>query len=330
MRFESPLLLFVLFLIPILVAYRVYWGGRKRSALRFSSLAAVRAAGQSGTVILRHVPAVLRMLAIALIVLALARPQSYIELRKSYVEGVDIVLAMDVSTSMRAEDLERGRNRLDAAKDVVKWFLDKRESDRIGMVVFSAVAFTQCPLTLDYALVKQYIDNLKTGMIEDGTAIGNALASAVNRLRKSQAKSKVVVLLTDGMNNRGEIDPLTAAQMAKDYGIRVHTIGVGTIGRAPYPVKDMFGRTSYQMIDVEIDEELLEEISTNTGGRYYRATDKKELEKIFGEIDRLEKTKVESHGERRYTELFMFLLVPALFLVFMEILLSLTWLRTLP
>lgn len=330
MRFASPWFLLLLLVLPLLVYYRVRRGQSGKTRLLYSSLKSIQTAGISASVRLRHVPSLMRFLSLVLLIFAVARPQSYIEIRKSYVEGLDIVLAMDVSTSMRAEDLERGKNRLHVAKEVVEWFLDERDVDRVGMVVFAAVAFTQCPLTLDYSLVKQYLDDLKTGMVEDGTAIGNALASSVNRLRKSKAKSRIVILLTDGMNNRGAIDPLTAAEMAKEYGVRVYTIGVGSRGTAPYPVRDMFGRTVYQQVEVEIDEELLRRISENTQGKYYRATDKEELKSIFEEIDKLEKTKIESLGERRYRELFPWLLIPAFLLVLLELLLRQTWFRVLP
>lgn len=330
MRFESPWYLVGLVLIPLFSVLRHYRLRRDRARLRFSSIAALKEAGASPKTALRFVPGFLRTAAMMLIVLALARPQSYMDIFKSYTEGLDIVLALDVSTSMRAEDLAKGKNRLDVAKEVVDWFLSKRETDRVGMVVFAAVAYTQCPLTLDYGLVRQFLETLETGMIEDGTAIGNALASAVNRLRNSKAKSKLAILLTDGVNNRGEIDPLTAAEMAEDFGVKVYTIGIGSMGTAPYPVQDMFGRTFYQNVPVEIDEELLREISERTNAKYYRATNRTRLEEIFADIEKLEKTKIESYGERRFRELFGWLLAPALLLILLELALSETWLRVLP
>jgi Ca-activated chloride channel family protein len=267
------------------------------------------------------------MIAFALLILALARPQSTSHGENVYSEGIDIVLALDISSSMLAEDFQP--NRIEAAKNVAQDFISGRTNDRIALVIFSSESFTQCPLTVDYAVLKNLLKPIKSGMIEDGTAIGLGLANAVNRLKDSKAKSKVIILLTDGVNNRGEIDPITAAQIAASCGIRVYTVGVGTIGEAPYPAQTPFG-VRYQMMPVDLDEKALSQIAELTDGKYFRATDNTTLKKIYKEIDRLEKTRIEVRSYRRFTELFYSYVGLALLLLMVEIGISNTWLRKLP
>lgn len=266
----------------------------------------------------------LRVFAIIFLLLALARPQTVLEGTKTVSEGVDIVLALDTSTSMLAEDFRIGTgrvNRYDVVKEVVKEFIKKRKDDRIGMVAFAARAYTVCPLTTDYAWLNENLDRVRVGMIEDATAVGSAIASSANRLRTSRTKSKIIILLTDGVNNAGTVSPLAAAEAAKALKIKVYTIGVGTKGLVPYPFKDVYGRTIYQNIPIEIDEESLKKIGDITGGKYYRATDTETLIKIYDDISRLEKSNIEHFGYREYDELFYLFLIPGLLILAFEILL---------
>ena len=276
-----------------------------------------------------HLPFVLRISAISLLILCFARPQSSHTEEEVITEGVDIILALDISSSMLAEDF-RPNNRLEAAKLVAKDFIKGRKNDRIGMVVFAAKSFTQCPLTLDYGILLNFIDEVESGMIEDGTAIGMAIANAANRLRDSKAKSKVVILLTDGQNNKGQLDPITAAKVSQAFDIRIYTVGVGKRGTALYPVDDpIFGKRYVQM-PVQIDEKTLKEIAKITKGSYYRATDKESLDKIFQEIDQLEKTKIEIKQFARFKELFSTYLFMALGLIVAEVVLTNTKFRKIP
>ncbi|MBP8976376.1 MAG: VWA domain-containing protein, partial [Bacteroidetes bacterium] len=269
----------------------------------------------------------LRLLAIAFFIVALARPQSISSKQNISTEGIDIVLVLDVSGSMLAEDFSP--NRLEAAKQVASDFIDGRSNDRIGLVIFSAESFTQCPLTLDYPVLKNLLKDVKNGMIADGTAIGLAIANGVNRLKDSKAKSKVMILLTDGVNNRGEIDPITAAKIATTYGIRIYTVGVGAQGQAPYPVETPFG-IRRQMVPVDIDEKVLTEVASLTGGKYYRATDNRTLKAIYQEIDKLERSKIEVTAYRRYTDLYGSWLVLGFLCFVAEIGLRSSVLRQLP
>ncbi len=275
----------------------------------------------------------LRFLVLFLMVFALARPRVPVEESRIQTEGIDIVLAIDVSTSMRAEDFTlRGKraNRLEVVKDVVKNFIKGRQNDRIGIVVFAARAYTASPLTLDYGWLLENLQRIKTGMIEDGTAVGLGLVCALNRLKDSEAKSKIIILLTDGRNNAGDISPSLAAETAKALGIKVYTIGAGTKGLAPYPVKDFFGNTVYQPVKIDLDEDTLMEIASKTGGRYFRATDTKSLRKIYAEIDKMEKTPIEETGYSEYRELFCVFLGVAFILLLMEEILKYTVLRKIP
>jgi len=271
--------------------------------------------------------------AVFCILLALARPQFPMEQSKIKTEGIDIVLLVDVSTSMLAEDFEldgRRVNRLEVAKDVVKDFIDGRPNDRIGIVAFAGRAYTVCPLTLDHNWLLQNLDRVKIAMVEDGTAVGSGIASALNRVKDANAKSKVIILLTDGVNNAGKISPITAAEAAKTLGIKVYAIGAGTDGLAPYPVRDFFGNTVYQPIKIEIDEATLKKIAQETNAKYFRATDTESLKHIYREIDKLEKTAIEEKGYVEYKELFPMFLIPGLILLLLEVLLTNTFLRRIP
>ncbi|HET6569180.1 MAG TPA: VWA domain-containing protein, partial [Rhodothermales bacterium] len=290
MHFAQPYWLTLLVLVPLLGLWEWRRARRRSGGLRFSSVAAAKTASPSLWVRLRGLPPLLRMGALTLGILALARPQQLNVAEKRYAEGVDIMLVLDTSTSMRAQDFQP--NRFEAARDVASDFIRSRLSDRVGIVIFAGKAYTQAPLTLDYDFLQAMLSEVQIGETEDGTAIGTALATAVNRLKDTQAKSKVAILLTDGQNNRGEIDPLTAADVARAMGVRVYTIGVGTYGEAPYVVDHPFLGKQVQMVPVEIDEDMLKEVASRTGGQYFRATDKKALRHIYQEIGELEKTKV--------------------------------------
>ncbi|NOZ60817.1 MAG: VWA domain-containing protein [Calditrichaeota bacterium] len=329
-RFANPEFLILLVIIPILTYWYLKRKKQSSATIRFSNLNNLKQISSTPTRRYRHILFVLRMLVIALLIVAFARPQSSSKEEKVITEGIDIVLAMDVSSSMLAEDLDRHKNRLEVAKEVATDFIKGRTNDRIGMVVFSGKSYTQCPLTLDYGILIKFLDEIKIGMIEDGTAIGMALATCVNRLKNSKAKSKVVILLTDGRNNRGEIDPITAAQIAKTFKIRVYTIGAGSRGQAMYPIDDPFLGKRYVPMQVDIDEELLNKIADITGGKYFRATDKKSLEKVYHDIGEMEKTKIEIKEFTRYTEKFVNYVLAALALLLLEIVLANTRFRKIP
>lgn len=267
------------------------------------------------------------MVALGLLIIALARPQSFTAGENISTEGIDIAMVLDISGSMLAEDLKP--NRLEAAKNVIDDFTEGRVSDRIGLVIFSREAFTQCPLTIDYNVLRNLLLEIRSGMIEDGTAIGNAIANGVNRLKESDAKSKIIILVTDGVNNSGEVDPISAAEIAKTFDVRIYTIGVGTRGQAPYPVQTPFG-TRYQMVPVEIDEEVLKEISSLTDGQYFRATNNRALKEIYETIDKLEKTKIEVTSYRNAKELYLSWLSGGVLLLLLELGLSRTIFRKLP
>jgi len=313
MRLAHPWLLVLLLLIP-LILYRERNGRRRvEAALHMPETAAFRAAGGGIRPALARFLMPLEIVGLVLTVLILARPQTGVKEREVVSEGIDIVLALDVSGSMRAEDFRP--NRLSAAKEVAKRFIAGRQGDRIGLVVFSADSFTQCPLTLDYGVLSDLIDQVDFGMIADGTAIGMGIANAANRLRASPGKSKVVILLTDGVNNAGRIDPITAAGLAKALGIRVYTVGAGVEGEAPYPVDDpVFGRRTVMMRST-IDEDVLRRIAATTGGEFFRARDQGTLAAIYDRISDLEKTKVETREYVRYDELGPLLLLPAFVII---------------
>jgi len=302
----------LLLLIPM-TAWYVWRQRHRQTVLRHSGLQPFGGMPVPVRAYLRHLLFVLRLLAVALLFIVMARPQSVNRWQKVSTEGIDIIIDLDISSSMLAQDFNP--NRLEAAKDVAIRFISGRPDDRIGLVVFSGESFTQCPLTTDHAVLINLFREVKSGMIEDGTAIGDGLATAVNRLKDSKAKSKVVILLTDGMNNAGEIAPLTAAEIAKTFGIRVYTIGVGTRGTAPYPVQTPYG-IRYQQMRVQIDEEVLQKIAAMTGGKYFRATNNRKLEEIYKEIDRMEKSKIDvKQFSKRQEEYMRFALLAALLLL---------------
>ena len=328
MRFANPYLLWLLVLLAPMIAYYIYRTLQGGAAIRISTIEGVRRAPRTLRYWLRHAPFVLRCAAFVLLVVALARPQDVDEQRRSSAEGIDIMLAVDVSGSMLARDFKP--DRITAAKEVAGRFIADRYGDRLGLVVFAGEAFTHSPLTTDQSTLQTMLSRIRSGIIEDGTAIGNGLATAINRLRESDAKSKVIILLTDGVNNRGEIAPLMAADIAADMGIKVYTIGVGTRGKAPYPVVDMFGNMSFQPMDVEIDEKTLEGIAERTGGRYFRATDNDKLQSIYDEINQLEKSKVEVTDYTVYHERFLALLLAALGVLLLEFVFSNIILKRIP
>jgi len=326
-RFEDPWVLSLLALVPVALAARRWLVGRRSGTLKYSAVDAVVASG-SGRITGRMVPGFLRGLALCALVIAAARPQSGITSESVLTEGVDIVLVLDISSSMLAEDLQP--NRLEAAKAVAAQFVEGRRNDRIALVAFAGEAFTQVPLTLDYSVVTALLAELDPGMIEDGTAVGMGLATAVKRLQASEAASKVVILLTDGRSNRGEIGPLTAARMAEALGVRVYTIGAGSRGTAPVPVDDPLRGRVYANMRVDIDEETLLEVASVTEGQYFRATDEESLAEIYAEIDELERTEIEVENFTQYAEQFPIPLAVGFTLLLLELGLSQTVLRRLP
>ena len=326
--FANPWWFLLLALIPLLTVFYILRLRKKKATLSLSTLEWISGRElKSLRQRLIHLPFILRMLVITLLSVAMARPQTSDSHQERNIEGIDIVMAMDISGSMQAMDLKP--NRLEAAKKVAKEFIDERPNDRIGLVVFSGEAFTQCPLTIDHQVVKNLIDPLKTGMIEDGTALGDGLATAVNRIKDSKAISKVIILLTDGVQTSGSLDPVSAAELAKTFGIRVYTIGVGRHGMAPYPVQTPFGR---QVVNypVEIDEKVLKKVAETTDGEYFRATDNKSLREIYKKIDKLEKSKIEVNIFRNKYDKYRGLVIAAGLLLLLEILLRLTVLRSKP
>jgi Ca-activated chloride channel family protein len=331
-RLHDPLFLLLLAIVPLL-----WWLQRRQApqaAIRFPTLGVLRRLPASGAGRWRWALLTLRSVALGLLVLALARPQFGKAESEYRGEGIDIMLAVDISGSMLAEDftLPSGQraNRLDALKAVVRDFVGRRPSDRIGLVLFGARPYTQCPLTLDHGWLLQNLERAQIGMIEDGTAIGSALATAAARLQASDAKSKVIILLTDGQNNAGKVSPLTAADAIQALGMKVYTIGAGTKGLAPFPARDFFGNKIYRPVPVDIDEKTLTEIAKRTGGAYFRATDTASLQQIYADIDRLERTELSAPRYLDYDELYPWLAVAALLALATEVMLAQTALRTLP
>jgi hypothetical protein len=327
MFFEYPALLWLLVIPALMLVHYIYieLSGR-RPHLRVPDVKFWKAGGRSVLGVIRHLPFLLRTIALVMIIIAIARPRSSTKMDKIDTEGIDIVLAMDVSTSMLARDFTP--DRISAAKDIAIEFISQRPSDRMGIVVFAGESYTQCPLTTDRATLINLMKEIETGLIEDGTAIGNGLATAVARMQNSDAKSRVVILLTDGVNNSGEITPQTAADIAKTYGIRVYTIGVGANGTAPYPVMTPWG-VQMQNVEVEIDENLLKNIAETTGGRYFRATDNTKLSEIYSEINKMEKARTTIDSFPIYKELFTGFALIALACLLLEVLISFI-LRRLP
>lgn len=326
-KFANPEAFYLLLLVPLAIAWLWFKGSKSYPTFQVSDLSIFPSRRSRWKEYLLYFTWLLRLIVFSLLVAALARPQSTSSRQDINIEGIDIMMAMDISGSMLAEDFRP--NRLEAAKDVAKDFITGRSTDRIGLVVFSGESFTQCPLTSDHGVLLSLIDEIKSGMIVDGTAIGDGLGTAVNRLKESQAVSKVIILLTDGENNRGFIDPLSAAEIAKVYNLRVYTIGVGTIGTAPYPIETPFG-IQYQQMEVRIDEALLGQIADMTGGRYFRATDKSSLKAIYKEIDQLEKSKIDVTEFKKKKEEFLPFAFGALILLIIDFLISSTLLRRFP
>jgi len=342
-RFQNPILFLLLLVLPGLVYRYLCEEKRRRGSVRFSDLGVLKRLRPSRSLWLRHSLIVLRILGLSLAILAIARPQSGTRNREILTEGVDIVLAIDVSTSMQATDLNHGtKTRLAVCKKVVSDFVRGRTDDRLGMVVFAGESFTQCPLTLDHGILLNFLGHVNilmaldpddvqsTAMVEDGTAIGTALATATNRLRETKAKSKIVVLLTDGVSNKGEIDPITAAKAAAALRVKVYTIGAGSEGTIMQRITDPIFGSRYVPVQVEIDEETLQEIARITSGRYYRATTERSLERIYREISELEKTEIKAKEYVEYTELFGHFLLPGLVLLLIEIVLGNTRFRRIP
>lgn len=328
MVFANPTYLYLLLLLIPLVGWYVYKLSKSQASMQVSSSEVFQLPeARSWKIYLRHVPFVLRMVLIALLIVVLARPQSTNSWQNSSTEGIDIMLAMDISSSMLAQDLKP--NRLEAAKDVAASFINGRQNDNIGLVVFAAESFTQCPLTTDHTVLLNLFKDIQPGIIQDGTSIGLGLANAVSRIKDSQAKSKVIILLTDGVNNAGEIAPVTASEIAKTFGVRVYTIGVGTQGEAPYPFQTAFG-IQYQNVPVEIDEPTLKQIAATTGGQYFRATDNASLKAIYEEIDQMEKTKISVQEFSKKQEEYMHWALLVFILLLVEVLLKNTLLRNIP
>lgn len=326
-EFASSYFLYGLIIIPLLVVWYIFSGRKNQAYVKFSDTSFFNGMPRSWRIYARHILFVIEMCALALLIIALARPQSSSKSQKINVEGIDIVLTIDLSSSMLAQDLKP--DRLEAAKNISADFVKGRPEDRMGLVVFASETFTQVPLTTDHGMLLNMMKELKCGMLEDGTAIGDGLASSVSRLKDSEAISKVVILLTDGDNNAGSIDPATAAEMAKLFGIRVYTIGVGTIGTAPYPVQTPFGGIQYQQIPVTINEPLLQQIADETGGKYYRATSNEKLEQIYDEIDQLERSKIEINEFTRVHEEFLPFVLIGLALLLLGFILKNTVFKTL-
>lgn len=324
-EFANPNLLWLLLIVPVAIVWYVLRHKEQEASVRFSDLSGFAKLPKTWKAYLRHLLFALKVAALALLIVALARPQSSSTNKKSNIEGIDIVMAMDVSGSMLARDLKP--DRLTAAKEVASEFVEGRPGDRMGLVIFSGESFTQVPLTTDHGVMLNMLAEMKNGLIDDGTAIGDGLATAISRLKDSDAISKVIILLTDGMNNSGSVDPYTAAEMAKLFGIRVYTIGVGSYGTAPYPVQTPFG-TQIQQMKVEIDEKLLQNIANSTDGKYFRATSTQKLDEVYQEIDKLERSKIEVTEFSRLHEEFYPLVAWALALLLLEFVLRKTIFRT--
>ncbi|MDX9790963.1 MAG: VWA domain-containing protein [Candidatus Kapaibacterium sp.] len=326
MKFANPEYLYLLLLLPLFILWYIYKERRQNLGFKLSSISGMNT-GKSLRIYLRHSIIVFRLILMGALIIALARPQTSSTMETISSEGIDIVISLDVSTSMLAEDFKP--NRIESAKNQALDFVDKRTDDRMGFVVFGAESFTQCPVTVDHNVLKNLIKDVRSGMLEDGTAIGMGIATAVTRLKDSKAKSKVIILLTDGVNNTGIIAPETAAEIAATYGIKIYTIGVGTRGLAPYPVQTPFG-TQYRNVEVEIDDNLLKKIAEMTGGMYFRATNNKGLNEIYSEIDKLEKTQIDVAVFSKKKEEFLPFAIIGLAFLLIEILSRYLFFRTLP
>lgn len=329
MRFANPLFLLLLGIIPLFVWDYFRHNKAREAKILFSDLSIVKKIRSGFRVRYRHAPMALRMIAIFIFILAMARPQAGQKEEEIITEGIDIILTLDTSSSMKAEDF-KPQNRLGAAKEIVEEFIKSRRNDRIGLVVFARYSLTQCPLTLDYGVLLDLLEKIDIGIIEDGTAIGTAIANSVNRLRGSEAKSRVIILLTDGINNAGKIDPLTAAKTAAALGIKIYTVGAGKPGGALYPVEDPIFGKRYVRMDTEIDEGLLQKVAIETGGMYFRAKDEKGLKEIYETIGKLEKTKIETKEYANYTELSGAFMLLGFIILLLGIIISDTLFRKIP
>ncbi|MGM9817922.1 MAG: VWA domain-containing protein [Paludibacteraceae bacterium] len=327
MQFNNPEYLYLLLLLIPVIFWYIFKQYQADASLQISSISSLKLPQRKSFIILRHLPFLFRMIALTCLIIVIARPQLSNSFRSESTEGIDIMMALDVSGTMLAEDLRP--NRLEAAKNVAAEFIAGRPNDNIGLVVFAGESFTQCPLTTDHAVLINLFNGIKYGMIEDGTAIGLGLANSVGRIKDSMAKSKVVILLTDGSNNAGDIAPLTAAEIAKTFGIRVYTIGVGTRGIAKFPYQTPMG-VRYQDMQVDIDEDMLRQIAAMTGGSYFRATDNNKLKEIYAEIDEMEKTKIRVQEYSKKSEIYLPFALVAFLALLGEVVLKNTILRKLP
>ncbi len=325
--FAQPQFFWLFILIPLMIFFYFIYLRRKTSQVRYSGFSLFRGIRPTFRQRIFSLPFILKLIAFSLAIVALARPQSFSSGQNVTTEGIDIMMALDISSSMLAEDLKP--NRIEAAKKVAEEFIDSRPNDRIGLVVFGGESFTQCPLTTDHSVLKNLFSGIQSGILADGTAIGEGLATAVNRIRESKAKSKVIILLTDGVNNIGAIAPETAGEIARTFGIRVYAIGVGTRGMAPYPFKTPFG-IQYQNMEVQIDEDVLQKIAEETDGKYFRATNTAKLKQIYDEIDQMEKTKIAVTEFRNHTEEFYPWALAALLFLIADIVLRFTVFKSIP
>lgn len=328
-HFASQAYFFLLILVPLLVAWYIFVKKRGRRFIFYSSKTLIKDSNRTFKTFFIKNLFFIKLVALILFILALTRPQILNYYDKESKKGIDILISLDISGSMASIDF-KPRNRLEVAKEVISNFIRKRVTDRLGLVIFAGTSYTKCPLTVDYEMLEYFLDETSIGELEDGTALGMALATSVNRIRNSKSRTKIIILLTDGVNNRGEIDPRDAAKIAGDFNVKVYTIGVGTRGKAPYPVKDSFGRMQYMMVDVQIDEELLKEIANNTGGLYFRATDKDSLQRVFSEIDRWEKTEISTKRYYNARDLYIYFIIAGLFIFIVAEFSKRTILRTLP
>ncbi|MBF0432134.1 MAG: VWA domain-containing protein [Fibrobacteria bacterium] len=328
-HFQHPYFLFLLLLVPLLALQQFRFNKNRKASIRFPSLKTIKKVPGTWALRVRHSLLFLRLAAISIMIIALARPQKGEALHEVSTHGVDIVLALDISTSMKTMDF-KPKNRLHVAKSVIESFVLGRKTDRVGLVVFAAKSFTQCPLTLDYGILVQFLKQVDFNMVEDGTAIGTAILNSVNRLRDSKAESKIIVLLTDGENNAGEVDPITAAKAAEAMGIKIYTIGVGKSGQQPLEVEDPFFGKRIVTVETKIDEKTLKQIASLTDANYYRAQNPKALKDIYAKIDALEKSQIETHHFTRYHELFTLFLIIALIILFIEITLANTRFMKIP
>ncbi len=329
-HFANPIYFFLFLLVPVLILWNLYLKKKGKRFIFYSSKRLIREADQGVKAFFIKYLFYFKLSALVLFILALARPQELVYYEQESKKGIDILITLDISGSMASIDF-KPKNRLEVAKEVIADFIQKRTDDRLGLVIFAGKSYTRCPLTIDYEILKHFLNSARIGEMEDGTALGMALATSVNRIRTSKSKTKIIILLTDGVNNRGEIDPRDAAKIAKDFGVKVYTIGVGTQGEAPYPVADQYGRIQYYtMVPVEIDEALLKDIANDTGGLYFRATDKTQLQGIFTEIDRWEKTDISTKRFYNARDLYVYFILAAIAVLFLVEFAKRTVLRTLP